>query len=61
MEDKKSLETTIAELKLEISQLKSDEHKAAILSNDQRYQESQVRFRTVFEASRLGNKIFPPT
>ena len=57
MEDKISLETTIAELRIEISQLKSDEHKAAILSNDQRYQESQVRFRTVFEASRLGNKI----
>jgi len=37
--------------------LKSAEYKAAILSEDQQYQESQIRFRTVFEASRLGNKI----
>jgi len=57
MEDKASLQETIDLLKAEIKELKSDEHKAISLSKDQRYQESQIRFRTIFEASRLGNKI----
>src|SRR6187402_1231560 len=57
MEDITSLKNTVAQLTAEIEKLKSKEHQAAILSADQRYQESQVRFRTVFEASRLGNKI----
>ncbi|PJJ84998.1 PAS domain-containing sensor histidine kinase [Mucilaginibacter auburnensis] len=57
MDDIQSLQHTIQQLRLEIEHLKSEEHRAAILSTDQRYQESQVRFRTVFEASRLGNKI----
>ena len=57
MEDIIALKKTIAELQTEIEMLKSKEHHDAILSADQRYQESQTRFRTVFEASRLGNKI----
>ncbi len=57
MDDIRSLQHTIQQLRSEIVHLKSEEHCAAILSTDQRYQESQVRFRTVFEASRLGNKI----
>lgn len=57
MEDDQVLHHIIRQLQSEIQILKSEEHKAAILSADQRYQESQVRFRTVFEASRLGNKI----
>jgi hypothetical protein len=48
-------------LTAEIQELKSKEHQAAILSADQRYQESQVRFRTVFEASRLGIRSLPQT
>jgi hypothetical protein len=47
MEDIKSLKDQIAELAAEIQELKFKEHPAAILSADQRYQESQVRFRTV--------------
>lgn len=57
MEDKASLQATIEILRAEIAELKSEEHQSIILSKDHRYQESQVRFRTVFEASRLGNKI----
>jgi PAS domain S-box-containing protein len=57
MEDIVSLKNKIAELTAENNELKSKEHQAAILSEDQRYQESQVRFKTVFEMSRLGNKI----
>ncbi len=60
MDDIQSLQHTIQQLRSEIVHLKSEEHRAAILSTDQRYQESQVRFRTVFEASRLGNKIIAP-
>ncbi|MCJ8212069.1 PAS domain-containing sensor histidine kinase [Mucilaginibacter sp. RS28] len=60
MDDIQSLQHTIQQLRSEIVNLKSEEHRAAILSTDQRYQESQVRFRTVFESSRLGNKIIAP-
>jgi PAS domain S-box-containing protein len=60
MEDIQALKDTIDKLTAEVEELKSKEHQAAILSADQRYQESQVRFRTVFEASRLGNKIITP-
>ena len=54
------LNRKVAALESEIAVLKSEEHKAEILSKDQEYQESQVRFRTVFESSRLGNKIISP-
>jgi PAS domain S-box-containing protein len=60
MEDVAILKNTIAKLRAEIDELKSKEHHDAILSADQRYQESQIRFRTVFETSRLGNKIITP-
>lgn len=57
MEDKKTLNATIEALKAKIRLLESNEHIAAISAADQRYHESQIRFRTIFEASRLGNKI----
>ena len=60
MEDQQVLTDKIAELSAEIKKLRSKEHQAAILSADQEYQESQLRFRTVFEASKLGNKIISP-
>lgn len=57
MEDITALKNTIEELRRENESLKSEASQAAILTSDQRYQESQVRFRTVFEESTLGNKI----
>jgi len=57
MENITDLKLQIAALTAEIEKLKTEEYKASVLSVDQKYQESQVRFRTVFEASRLGNKI----
>jgi PAS domain S-box-containing protein len=57
MEDPTSLKNTIAELRAENERLKSKEYRDEIISADLKYQESQTRFRTVFEASRLGNKI----
>lgn len=45
-------------LKQEIQQLRSDERSVRVThQEDSGYQESQIRFRTVFENSRLGNKI----
>jgi len=60
MEDIQTLTAHIAQLEAEIAELKSKEQLADCLSSDREYQESQVRFRTVFEASRLGNKIISP-
>jgi PAS domain S-box-containing protein len=57
MEDITSLKRTIAELRAENERLQSKEYRDGIISADIKYQESQTRFRTVFEASRLGNKI----
>lgn len=57
MEDTKSLKKEVAKLKAEIDVLKSKKNSSALRSQDEEYQESQVRFRTVFERSRLGNKI----
>ncbi|MDN3550196.1 ATP-binding protein [Mucilaginibacter aquaedulcis] len=47
----------VAALTAEVKRPQYPEYKAKILSEDRQYQESQVRFRTLFEASRLGNKI----
>jgi PAS domain S-box-containing protein len=65
MENIKSLRKEIealkeenAHLKLEVQQLKSDRNSVR-LSHEERaaYEESQIRFRTIFETSQLGNKI----
>ncbi|MEJ6980606.1 PAS domain-containing sensor histidine kinase [Pedobacter sp. P351] len=54
MDDLDSLKTEIAELKKENESLKA----SAVQSKEQHdYNESQDRFKTVFECSRLGNKI----
>lgn len=58
MSDTQSLKIVIARLEEEIKQLQSkikELSASAKLESD--YQESQLRFRTVFESSRLGNKI----
>lgn len=58
MESVKSLKTQIETLKQEIAQLKQDRSAVRIAHEKQAdYAETQVRFRTVFESSRLGNKI----
>lgn len=58
MEDITTLKTKIKELEAKVSKLESKEYyDTTLLEADKKYQESQVRFRTVFEASRLGNKI----
>jgi PAS domain S-box-containing protein len=45
-------------LKQEILQLKSDRNLVHISHQEQSaYEESQIRFRTIFETSKLGNKI----
>jgi PAS domain S-box-containing protein len=45
-------------LKEEIQELKSDRNLVRISHQEQMdYQESQIRFRTIFETSKLGNKI----
>lgn len=54
----KSLQSQIAGLKSEIRQLKASAKMTEIDQQEKSdYQESQNRFRTVFETSRLGNKI----
>lgn len=54
----KSLQNEIAALESEIRQLKASAKSDGIDAKIQAdYQESQNRFRTVFESSRLGNKI----
>jgi PAS domain S-box-containing protein len=65
MEDIKSLHKKIEalqkendQLKIEIQELKSDRNSVRISHQEQAdYQESQVRFRTIFETSKLGNKV----
>ncbi|UKT62737.1 PAS domain-containing sensor histidine kinase [Pedobacter mucosus] len=48
-------------LKKEIQLLKSDKNSVRVSHQEQAdYKESQVRFRTIFETSRLGNKIIAP-
>jgi PAS domain S-box-containing protein len=45
-------------LKADIQQLKSDRNSVRISIEEQaEYHESQVRFRTIFETSKLGNKV----
>jgi PAS domain S-box-containing protein len=45
-------------LKLEIQELKVDQNSVRISHQEQAdYQESQIRFRTIFETSKLGNKV----
>lgn len=58
MENIDSLKKEIQSLRAEIERLKSDKRLVALANQHQAaYQQSQVRFRTVFENSRLGNKI----
>jgi PAS domain S-box-containing protein len=54
----KALKEEAKLLKTENQQLKSD-RKSVRISNEEHtdYQESQIRFRTIFESSKLGNKI----
>jgi PAS domain S-box-containing protein len=56
--DIETLQKEIETLKKEIEELRSDE-KRVRLGHEKAaaYQESQIRFRTIFENSRLGNKI----
>ncbi len=61
METIESLKKEILSIKEENSKLKSSQRLAAVKSYEQEaYQVSQVRFHTVFESSRLGNKIIAP-
>jgi PAS domain S-box-containing protein len=61
METIESLKKEILSLKEENLKLKSSQRLAAVKSDEQEaYQVSQVRFHTVFESSRLGNKIIAP-
>lgn len=54
----KSFEAEIAALKKENQQLRSEENSVRVTHEEQReYRESQIRFRTIFETSRLGNQI----
>lgn len=58
MDNIESLQKENKALKKEIERLKSDEDSVRVTHQEQAdYQESQVRFRTIFESSRLGNKI----
>jgi PAS domain S-box-containing protein len=61
MENIEALKKEIQYLKEEIAHLKAD-RKSVDFDNQQQaaYQQTQVRFRTVFENSRLGNKIITP-
>lgn len=61
METVESLKKEISDLKIENQKLKLSERSTADKNGDLKdYQVSQVRFRTVFESSRLGNKIIAP-
>ncbi|WP_411274885.1 ATP-binding protein [Daejeonella sp.] len=58
METITSLKKEISALKKEINQLELTERLATVKNDEQsEYLDSQARFRTVFESSRLGNKI----
>ena len=58
MESIESLKKQIEALKDQIEQLKEDKEVANLARRKQAdYDETQIRFRTVFENSRLGNKI----
>jgi PAS domain S-box-containing protein len=58
MENIEALKKEIQYLKEEIEHLKADKMSAGSDNQQQTaYQQTQVRFRTVFENSRLGNKI----
>lgn len=58
MDSIESLTKQVEALKEEIKELKSNEKSVRVTLDEQAdYQESQIRFRTIFEASRLGNKI----
>ncbi|MDB5121765.1 MAG: hypothetical protein JWN56_2983 [Sphingobacteriales bacterium] len=56
--DDQSLLTEISALKNEIQQLKYE--KGISTFQDSNFHKSQVRFRTIFESSMLGNKIISP-
>ncbi|MDB5013655.1 MAG: hypothetical protein JWQ25_1857 [Daejeonella sp.] len=56
--DDQTLLTEISELKHEIQKLKFEKDLSDLQESD--YQASQIRFRTVFESSMLGNKIISP-
>jgi PAS domain S-box-containing protein len=61
MENIESLKTRIQTLEEEVKQLKSDRSSVRISHQKQAdYEESQIRFRTIFETSKLGNKIITP-
>jgi PAS domain S-box-containing protein len=61
MENVDYLKQQIETLKDEVRQLKSDEHSVRMANKKTAdYEESQIRFRTVFETSKLGNKIITP-
>ena len=58
MEDIEFLKKQIETLKEEIKRLIADRDSVAVTHQAQAdYEESQIRFRTVFETSKLGNKI----
>lgn len=61
MESIESLQKHIESLNQQINSLKAD-RKSSRIANEHKakYEESQIRFRTVFETSRLGNKIITP-
>ena len=61
MENIEALKKEIQYLKEEIEHLKADKMSVGLDNQQQTaYQQTQVRFRTVFENSRLGNKIITP-
>jgi PAS domain S-box-containing protein len=54
----KALQKENDHLKVEIQELKFDQNSVRISHQEQAdYQESQIRFRTIFETSKLGNKV----
>jgi len=58
MGDNESLLKEIKKLKNEIEHLQADEKSVRITQEElEEYQETQIRFRTIFETSSLGNKI----
>ncbi|MDB5022074.1 MAG: hypothetical protein JWQ28_3201 [Pedobacter sp.] len=58
MEDIELLKKEIETLKEQIEQLKSDTELLHIAYQEKvDYEESQIRFRTIFETSKLGNKV----
>jgi PAS domain S-box-containing protein len=61
MESIESLKNQIQALKDEVKQLKSEKLSVGIAHQKQEdYAETQIRFRTIFENSKLANKIIAP-